>query len=88
MCDAEAACVMSDCVVTSEEQTIWCQVVVVVAVWGEGVGVSEHFVPGFTSWSGLKGVALYHPVGFVKAAEELFLLLVGKEAGLCRSDVL
>lgn len=58
---------------------------IVVVVWGVG---SEHFVPGVASWSGLKGVALYHPVGFVKTAEELFLLLLGEEARLCRSDVL
>lgn len=45
-------------------------------------------IPPQTSSSGLKGGALYHPVGLVQSLEELLLLLLRQEARLCRLDVL
>lgn len=45
-------------------------------------------IPPQTSSSGLKGGALYHPVGLVQSLEELLLLLLRQEARFCRLDVL
>lgn len=38
--------------------------------------------------SALKGSALQHPIGLVKIAEEVFLLLLGQKTRLCSFDVL